>query len=84
MVREIDEMMKEIDDLKAENQRLERILESNIHTIESMAEGMCMLTHPNWTKVKDKDEMIQRTVIEWMERSSYERDQTQRSKRADH
>lgn len=80
MPKELDELLAEIDGLKIENQRLQAILDSNIRTMEAMAEGIAMLSHPNWTMVDDKDKIIENIVIEWMTRSGYERDTAKRSK----
>lgn len=81
MTREIDELIKENDELKTEVERLRNVLDENLLTMEAMAEGMNMLTHPNWrTLVDNKESMIKQTVIDWMARRAYERDTTKRSK----
>lgn len=84
MDRALDELMKENEDLKAENQRLKSILDSNMRTMDAMAEGMTMLSHPNWATEEHKEDLVKKTVIEWMTRSANERDSDQRSQRTHH
>lgn len=74
MDRTLDELLKENEELKAEVQRLNSVLESNFETLDAMAEGIAMLSNPNWTEVTNKEELIQRVVIEWITRSGHERD----------
>lgn len=73
MDRAVDEMTKEIEELRNENQRLESLLDDTMHTLRSMAEGMAMLTNPVWTEVRDKDKLIDDIVFDWIERSFDER-----------
>lgn len=73
MDRRIDELVKENEELKNENQRLTSLLDDTMYTLHSMAEGMAMLTNPVWTEVKDKDKLIDDIVLDWIERSFNER-----------
>ena len=71
MLKEVDEMMQENESLKAENQRLMSLLDNAYHTIISMAEGIAMISHPNWTKlsIEQQQKVRQEIYGEWIERS---------------
>ena len=76
----IDQMANEIDKLESENRQLRDTLDGVMYTLRSMAEGIAMVSHPNWLKVENKDEVIDNIVYEWMERSVDERYSAKRSK----
>lgn len=76
----IDQMANEIDKLESENRQLRDTLDGVMFTLRSMAEGIAMVSHPNWLKVDNKDEVIDNIVYEWMERSVDERYSAKRSK----
>lgn len=61
------------EELQAECERLQKILDNTMQTLDQMAEGIAMLSHPNWTFVDNKDEIVQQIVVEWLTRSAYER-----------
>jgi 3-dehydroquinate dehydratase len=75
----IDQMANEIDKLESENRQLRDTLDGVMFTLRSMAEGIAMVSHPNWLKVENKDEVIDNIVYEWMERSVDERYSAKRS-----
>ena len=75
----IDQMANEIDKLESENRQLRDTLDGVMYTLRSMAEGIAMVSHPNWLKVENKDEVIDNIVYEWMERSVDERYSAKRS-----
>lgn len=75
----IDQMANEIDKLESENRQLRDTLDGVMYTLRSMAEGIAMVSHPNWLKVENKDEVIDGIVYEWMERSVDERYSAKRS-----
>lgn len=72
MSRELDELLLENDRLKTDVQRLSQMVESNITTINSMAEGIAMMSYPNWKNIENKKQIIMDIAVAWMKRAEYE------------
>lgn len=65
MSKEIDEMLKEISELKAEVQRTESLLADAKKIINEMAESIAMISNPIWSNVIDKEDIIDRIVVDY-------------------
>lgn len=65
----------QLEELKAERTRLRQCLDDAMGVMESMAEGICMLNHPNWTTYGPAEQrmFITDTVNDWIERYFNER-----------
>lgn len=63
------------DELIAETKRLREVCENLIGTADAMAEGIAMLSNPNWA-ILSRDEQARRTskvFEEWTERYFYDK-----------
>lgn len=71
MREELDQVIAENEDLKTENERLKSLLDNSYETIISMAEGIAMLSHPNWAKMTEQQQQDVKAGVysEWIERA---------------